>query len=263
MYEEFLTFAQETARKAGAILKENFGKLDPAQVQLKGPRDLVTEIDKKVEKFYAEEIKKRFPEHGIIGEEGTAEGTEREYLWIIDPLDGTKNYASENPFFCTMLCLLRDKKPVVSVIFEPITGHLYHAVDGGGAFKDDEPIHVSKQDDIRKAMLLYCHAPDDDSIREAERYVVELKIAARDASRLRSAGCEMAMIAKGVCDAYLMNKLPLWDMAAGALLVREAGGKATDFKGKDWEPDDANIMVSNGTKLHEEVIEIFRKATVT
>ncbi len=260
MTEDYLKFAQETARKAGAILKENFGKLSPEQIQLKGPRDLVTEIDKKVERFYADEIKKRFPDHGIIGEEGTSERTERELVWVIDPLDGTKNYATENPFFCTMLCLLQNKEPVVSVIYEPIVDHLYHASKGGGAFRNGEPIHVSKQEVIGDSMLLYCHAPDEKSIREAERYVVELKIAARDASRLRSAGSEMALVAKGICDAYLMNKLPLWDMAAGALLVREAGGRATDFDGKDWVPGDSNIMVSNGTSIHEEVIEIFKRS---
>ena len=130
---------------------------------------------------------------------------------------------------------------------------------GGGAFKGDEPIHVSKKDNLEQSMLLYCHAADPESIREAEHYVVKLKIATRDTSRLRSAGCEMALVAKGVCEAYLMNELPLWDLAAGALMVREAGGKATDFNGKDWEPGDANILVSNGTRIHEDILKILGK----
>ncbi len=107
-------------------------------------------------------------------------------------------------------------------------------------------------------MLLYCHAADSKAIREAEHYVTELKIASRDASRLRCAGAEMALVAKGSCEAYLMNKLPLWDLAAGALLVREAGGKATDFSGKDWKPGDPNILVSNGTKIHGEILKILQ-----
>ena len=109
-------------------------------------------------------------------------------------------------------------------------------------------------------MLLYCHAADEKSMRQAEHYAVDLKLASRDASRLRAAGSEMALVAKGVCEAYLMNKLPLWDLAAGALLVREAGGLATDFFGKNWRPGDENIIVSNGTKIHDNIIKIVNKS---
>ena len=260
MYENYLQFAKDLALKGGVILKDNFGKLDQSQIELKGPHDVVTVVDKEVEKLYAEAIKKAFPEHGIIGEEGTSENPDNEFVWVLDPLDGTKNYSFENPFFCTTICLLKNKEPVMAVIYEPITDNLYYATEGGGAFKGDEAIHVSKQDDIKNSMLLYCHAADPDAIREAEHYVVELKIASREASRLRAAGSEMALVAKGVCEAYLMNKLPLWDLASGALLVREAGGKATDFTGKDWVPGDSNILVSNGTKVHEEVLEILKQS---
>lgn len=259
MFEEYLKFAKELALKGGVILKDNFGKLNQSQIELKGPHDVVTEIDKKVEQMYAEEIKKAFPEHGIIGEEGTSENPDLEFVWVLDPLDGTKNYSTENPFFCTTICLLQNKEPVISVVYEPITNNLYSASKGSGAFKGNESIHVSKQDDIKNAMLLYCHAADPKAIREAEHYVVELKIASRDTSRLRAAGSEMALVAKGVCEAYLMNKLPLWDLASGALLVREAGGKATDFTGKDWVPGDSNIVVSNGTKIHQEILDILHK----
>ena len=258
MYENYLQFAKELAKKGGAVLKENFGKLDQSQIELKGPHDVVTEIDKKVEQMYADEIKKSFPDHGIIGEEGISENPDNEFVWVLDPLDGTKNYSIENPFFGTSICLLQNKEPIVAVIYEPITDNLYYATKGGGAFKNDFLIRVSKEDELKNAMLLYCHAADPKAIREAEHYVVELKIAARDASRLRSAGPEMALVAKGACEAYLMNKLPLWDLAAGALLVREAGGKATDFTGKDWKPGDSNILVSNGTKIHEEILEILK-----
>jgi len=260
MFDQYLQFAKTLAQKGGVILKENFGRLKQSQIELKGPHDFVTEVDKKVEALYAEEIRKAFPEHGIIGEEGTSDNPDNEWVWVLDPLDGTKNYSFEIPFFCTSICLLKNKEPVVSVIYEPVTDHLYWASEGGGAFKDDEPIHVSETDELEKSMLLYCHAPAPDAIKQAERYVVKLKTASRDASRLRSAGAEMALVAKGVVEAYLMNKLPLWDLAAGTLLVREAGGKATDFSGKDWQPGDKNILVSNGTEIHEAVLVILRES---
>jgi len=260
MLNKYLNFAKKLAQKGGKILKDNFGKLSPKQIELKGPHDVVTVIDKKVEKLYSSEIKKVFPEHGIIGEEGTSENTDKEFVWVLDPLDGTKNYSIENPFFCTTICLLKNKEPVVAVIYEPITDNLYYAVKGGGSFKNGSRIHVSKQSDIKKAMLLYCHALDPNSIKQAEHYIVKLKLASRDASRLRAAGSEMALVAKGVCEAYLMNKLPLWDLCAGALIVREAGGKATDFNGKKWKPGDRNIIVSNRTKIHEEILGIVGKS---
>ena len=258
MFETYLQFAKELAKKGGVVLKDNFGKLARSQIELKGPHDFVTEIDRKVEQMYADEIKKAFPDHGIIGEEGTSENPDQELVWVLDPLDGTKNYSFEIPFFCTTICLLQNKEPVTSVIYEPMTDHLYHAIKGGGAFKNDSSIHVSKESEIKNSMLLYCHAADPEAIKQAEHYVVQLKTAARDASRLRSAGAEMALVAKGVVEAYLMNKLPLWDLASGALLVREAGGKATDFTGKDWQPGDSNILVSNGTKIHDEILDILK-----
>jgi myo-inositol-1(or 4)-monophosphatase len=256
--KKYLDFAEKLVKKGGKMLRRDFGKLKPGQIESKGVHDIVTSADKEVEDMYREEIKKQFPDHGIIGEEGTSIGTDREFLWIFDPLDGTKNFSTENPFFCTMICLLKNKEPVVSAIYAPITDDLYHAVKGKGAFKNGSPIHVSSVDSIKKSMLFYCHAADEESIKNAERYVVRLKILSRDAARLRCAGLEMALVAKGLCEAYLMNKLPLWDMAAGSLLVREAGGKVTDFSGKLWQPGDSNILVSNGSKIHEEILNIIK-----
>lgn len=259
MIYDYLHFAKSLARDGGAILRENFGRLSLDQIHQKGMHDVVTEMDRKIEDLYAKEIKKTFPDHGIIGEEGTEENTGNEYLWILDPLDGTKNYTTENPFFCTTMCLLKNREPIVAVIYEPITHHLFYAAKDQGAYKNGQRIQVSRQDNIKKSMLLYCHAADAEAVREAERYVVDLKIAARDAARLRSAGCEMALVAKGACEAYLMNKLPLWDLAAGALIVREAGGRATDFDGKNWVPGDRNILVSNGSPIHQEILQILKK----
>lgn len=259
MTDQYLKFAQELAQKAGAVLRGSFGHLNESQIKSKGGHDVVTALDEEVEALCVQEIRAAWPSCGIIGEEGTSDKPESEYVWVIDPLDGTKNYTIENPFFCTTLCLLKNKEPVVAVIYEPITDHLFYAAKGKGAFKNGQPIHVSATDDLKKAMLLYCHAPTPEAIKKAEHYVVGLKLAARDAARLRSAGSEMALVAKGVCEAYLMNKLPLWDLAAGALLVREAGGKATDFSGKSWVPGDENIIVSNGTEIHEEMLKIINK----
>lgn len=259
MLKTYEKFAKELSKKGGAVLRKTFGHLSQKQIEDKGVHDVVTTVDKQIEKLYAKEIRKAFPDHGIIGEEGTSDRPEREWVWVLDPLDGTKNFTIENPFFCTSICLLKNHEPVVAAIYEPITNRLYTATKGGGAYKNGKRMHVSKVSDNKKAMVLYCHGAGEDAIRRAERYVVELKLTFRDAARLRSAGSEMALVAKGACEAYVMNKLPLWDLAAGALLVREAGGKATDFAGRDWKPGHENIIVSNGTGIHEKMLEIVNK----
>lgn len=261
MHEQYLQFAKKLALKGGAILKENFGKLKQNQVQNKGDHDIVTKADHQIESLYRHEIQKKFPTHGIIGEEGTSINPENEWIWILDPLDGTKNYSIDNPFFCTTITLLRNKSPEIAVIYEPITNHLSYASKGNGAYLNENKIQVSQISEMKKSRLLYCHASDEKSIKEAEHYVCQLKIKSLDTSRLRSAGAEMALIAKGKSEAYLMNKLPLWDLAAGALIVTEAGGIATDLSGKKWKPGDSNILVSNGSKIHHEILKIINKKT--
>jgi myo-inositol-1(or 4)-monophosphatase len=119
-------------------------------------------------------------------------------------------------------------------------------------------MHVSSQTDMKKSSVLYCHTVDQRGVESAEKYAAKLKMAAFSADRLRTAGGEMGLVAEGLCEAYLLDGLPIWDLAAGALIIREAGGKATNFQGKDWTPGDNNILVSNGTSIHESILEIIK-----
>ncbi|MBN2086769.1 inositol monophosphatase [Candidatus Peregrinibacteria bacterium] len=259
MYENYLQLAQSLAKKGGKVLTDNFGKLNESDVENKGIHDVVTYIDKQIEKMYTDEIKKTFPKHGIIGEEGTSNNPDNEFVWVIDPLDGTRNYTIQVPFYATTLCLLQNKEPVMSVIYIPSIDKMYSAVKGGGAFLNEKQIKVSKETELIKSSVLYCHKADEQLIRKTEKSAVELKLKAYDADRLRSAGAEMGLIAEGLCDAYFLDGLPVWDMAAGSILIREAGGKVTDFNGKEWECGDSSILLSNGTKIHEEIIDIINK----
>lgn len=253
---EFLEFAQNQAKLGGQILADHFGKLDQSQIESKGPHDLVTDLDKQVEEMYVNAIKKEFPNHGIIGEEGGSENEDAEYVWVLDPLDGTRNYTIEVPFYATMICLLKNKEPIVSAISVPPVNKLYTAIKNEGAFLNNKKIQVSDETELIKSSILYCHTADHRGIESAEKYAAKLKIAALNADRFRTAGGEMGMVAEGLAEAYLLDGLPIWDMAAGALLVKEAGGKVTDFSGKEWTPGDKNILVSNGTGIHEEILKI-------
>ncbi|MBN1258479.1 inositol monophosphatase, partial [Candidatus Peregrinibacteria bacterium] len=113
MEKTYLKFAEKLAEIGGAVLRKTFGRLSQKQIENKGTHDVVTSVDKKVEKFYAKEIRKAFPAHGIIGEEGTSDKPKNEWVWVLDPLDGTKNFTIENPFFCTSICLLKNREPVI------------------------------------------------------------------------------------------------------------------------------------------------------
>ena len=254
--QEYLEFAKALAKKGGTKLAENFGKLHDGDIESKGPKDFVTRLDKEVERMYVEAIRGKYPDHGIIGEEGTDENKDAELVWVLDPLDGTRNYSIQVPFYATVICLLKNNEPVVGVISVPAVGKVYSAAKGEGAFLNDAATHVSGQTDLKQSSILYCHTVDQRGIESAEKYAAKLKLAAFSADRLRTAGGEMGLVAEGLCEAYLLDGLPVWDLVAGALIIREAGGKATDFNGKDWEPGDKNILVSNGSGIHEEILNI-------
>lgn len=253
---EFLKFAETLAKQGGQKLAENFGKLGDSQIKQKGPHDLVTELDRDVEAFYVSQIRKHYPDHGILGEEGTSVNESAEFRWVLDPLDGTRNYTIEVPFYATTLCLLKNEEPAVAVIYVPPLNKMYTALKGEGAYLNGQPVHVSDTTALIRSSILYCHNADEKGIESAEKYAAKLKIAALNADRFRSAGAEMGMVAEGLVEAYLLDGLPVWDLAAGSLLVREAGGKVTDFTGKDWIPGDSTILLSNGSGIHEEILKI-------
>jgi myo-inositol-1(or 4)-monophosphatase len=259
MFEEHLQFAQYLAKKSGKILVDNFGKLDESQIEVKGYKDVVTALDKQIERMYVKEIKKKYPDHGIIGEEGTSDNPEGGFVWVLDPLDGTRNYTIQVPFYATTICLMQNNEPVVGVIYVPQIDKMYSAVKGGDAFLNGKKIHVSEVNKLAESSVLYCHKAEEELIKNAERYAVRLKLAAKGADRLRTAGGEMGLVAEGLCEAYLLDGLPIWDLVAGVLIIREAGGRATDFSGKEWKPGYKNILLSNGSGIHEEILEIINE----
>lgn len=253
---EFLNFAQNLAKEGGNKLAGSFGKISRKEIENKGAHDLVTKLDKEVEEMYVKAINESFPDHGIIGEEGADKNQDAPYVWVLDPLDGTQNYTMQVPFYATTICLLKNKEPYMSVIYMPAVKKLYSAIKGEGATLNEQKINVSIQTELSKSAILYCHTADQRGVSSAEKYVAKLKMVAFNADRLRTAGGEMGLVTEGLAEAYLLDGLPVWDLAAGTLLIREAGGRATDFSGKEWRPGDKNILVSNGSTIHDEILEI-------
>ncbi|MCC6470155.1 MAG: inositol monophosphatase [Alphaproteobacteria bacterium] len=222
--------ATALARECAALALEH--RRDPARmnVQAKGRRDFVTAADLAVERLIRERISREFPGDGFLGEEGG--GASAPLLWVVDPIDGTNNFARGLPSFAVSIAFCVDGRPVVGAIAEPVTGAIYTARKGGGSFRDEAPIRVSDVGALDQAMIEYGYAerrPVADNLDLARR----LLDAGCDVRQVGSAALGLARVAEGCLDAYCELHLNSWDVLAGMLLVEEAGGRFSDFLAGD------------------------------
>jgi myo-inositol-1(or 4)-monophosphatase len=251
--DDFLSVACEAARSAGGILKKGFGsKFD---VRAKSPNELVSEYDLKSEKEIISRIRKNFPDHGIYSEESGDLKHDSSYLWVLDPLDGTHNFIYGLPHYGVSIGLLKDGKPLLGVIYLPESDELLQAVKGGGAFLNGRRLRVSKRP-IERAFVFYqCPYP-----RSGHTPYAILEKVTHHVQALRILGVAVTSfeyLASGCADAYLMHSLRPYDVAAGALIVEEAGGRTTDFDGKPWRMESKTFLASNGL-IHEKLLEIVK-----
>jgi myo-inositol-1(or 4)-monophosphatase len=247
--------AFKAAREAGKILRENFSR--PYWIRYKPGQETLTEIDLKAEKAILSVIRKAFPEHGILSEESGHKESPGDYLWVVDPLDGTTNYSIKNPFFCTSISLAYRNEVVLAVTSSPMTGELFHAVRDQGAFLNGKPIRVSREADLLKLLLSYCNGKSRKDKVEIGRIFSRIKPMAKDFDRYKAGALELAFVAAGRFGSYMANSQMSWDSAAGALLVREAGGRVTDFEGRPWNIRSRDILASNGL-IHRKLLDIIR-----
>jgi myo-inositol-1(or 4)-monophosphatase len=249
--------AFRAAREAGRILKDGFGRA--YWVRYKPGKETQTEIDIKAEEAIISIIRKAFPGHGILAEESGQKESPGDYLWVIDPLDGTTNYSINNPFFCTSISLAFRGEVVLAVTHAPITGELFHAVRGGGALLNGKAINVSNEGRISNLLLSYCNGKSREDKVEIGRIFSRIKPLAKDFDRYKAGALELAFVAAGRLGCYLANSQMSWDSAAGALLVMEAGGRVTDFEGRPWNIRSRDILASNGM-VHDGILKIIREA---
>lgn len=245
--------AKKAAKEAGEILKIRFIGYNPTT--LKQDTSLVTESDKLSEEKIISIIQKNFPSHSIQAEESGLTDKNSEYLWVIDPLDGTTNYATKIPFFSISIALLKKDTLHVGVVYDPIHDQLFSAIKNEEAQLNDRSIQVSDQTELGKSMIGYARP----SIHKEGFIKIFSKVeqATRTPKILGSIALQLAYVAAGMLDAVILLKPSFWDLAAGALLVEEAGGKVTDFKGNPWSIVTEHILASNG-KIHNEILEIFK-----
>lgn len=245
-----LDFTVQLAKKAGNYLKENFGK--DLTLEYKGRIDLVTRIDRGSQDLIVAEIEQSFPDHSIVAEEGVSREKGREYTWFIDPLDGTVNYVHRIPFFCVSLALYRNMEPFIGVCYNPLSGDVFCAQRGSGAFRNGERIAVSSSSRLVDSLVVtgfpYSLAVLDDSIARFTRILREVQ----GIRRLGSAALDLCFVASGSFDGFWEVSLKPWDMAAGVVILLEAGGRITGLCGEKFDLNHGNILASNG-KIHDDL----------
>jgi myo-inositol-1(or 4)-monophosphatase len=249
-----LEVAKAAAVKAGSILRERIS--GSREVTYKGEINLVTEMDRLSERMVVEIILEAFPDHGILAEEEAQIENSSGFLWIIDPLDGTTNYAHGYPSFSVSIGLESSGDVVVGVVYDPMRDELFSAARGQGAFLNGNPIAVSRTDVLIRS-LLATGFPYDRAVSKENNlnYFNALIMASQEIRRSGSASLDLCALAAGRLDGYWELKLHPWDVAAGSLIVQEAGGELTDFSGKRSSIRDNEILASNG-RIHGQILEI-------
>ena len=242
-----LTTAVKAARKAGGIINRASFDLDKLTVRSKRKNDFVSEVDHAAEEAIIGVLREAYPAHGFLAEESGEKNADAEYVWVIDPLDGTTNFLHGFPQYCVSIALLHKSKPQQAVVYDPNRNELFTATRGSGAFLNDRRIRVTRTDRLDSA-LVGTGFPFRELENNLHRYVTMMKTMMRGTAGIRRAGAaalDLAWVAAGRMDAFWEIGLSPWDMAAGALLVREAGGLVSDFDGEDKYLDKGEIVAAN------------------
>jgi len=237
--------AVRAARAAGQIILRYMNRLDGLAVVEKQRMDFASEVDRAAEAEIIRELKRAFPGHAILAEESGASGKGK-HVWVIDPLDGTHNYLRGFPHFCVSIGMLENGEPMHAVIYDPLRDELFTASRGDGAYLNDRRIRVSSRPDLGGALLATGFPYRQRAHLDAQLDMTRALLAdAEDIRRTGSAALDLAYVASGRLDGYFEIGLKPWDMAAGCLLVREAGGRYCDFVGREGIPESGNLVAGS------------------
>jgi myo-inositol-1(or 4)-monophosphatase len=262
LHSALLNVMIKAAHRAGRSLKRDLGEVEQLQVSLKGPRNFVTAADRRAEAILYEELAKARPDYGFLGEEGgVREGTDKTQRWIVDPLDGTTNFLHGIPHFAISIGLERSGTLTAGVIYNPANDDLFVAERGKGAFLNDKRIRVAGRQRLADAIVA-CGLPHYGRGTDLELARNEIAAAQKHFAGLRrygAASLDLAWVAAGRLDAYWERDLSPWDIAAGALVVREAGGFVTDIDGGDTMLTTGHVVAGNDT-MHRELLRLLKEA---
>ena len=249
----------KACRKASKTLIRDFGEIENLQVSIKGPGDFVTTSDKKVEKILINELSKARPNYSILSEESGEIKNEESFKWIIDPIDGTSNFLHGIPHFAISIGLEQEKEIICGIIYDPIKDEMFSAEKGMGSYVNNQRIRVSSRTKLKDCMIFtggprYNSDKKEITLDEYKRFTSKVAIPIR---KLGSASLDLAYIAAGRADGYWQRDLKYWDIAAGIILVKEAGGYITDFDGNSEYVKNETIIAAN-PKINKEIIEVLK-----
>lgn len=251
----YLELSKKVAQDAGQILLK--GQEEGFSVKYKGKSDLVTEIDKKSEQFIVEQILTAFPDHSILGEEGSNQTKDTNYRWIIDPIDGTTDFAHGHPYFCVSIGLEIDGEMAVGAVYAPVYKELFSAAKGMGAFLNDTKMSVSEVETLEEALLGTGFNPSaPELIKENITHFEYFQNKSHGIRRCGAAALDICFVAAGRLDGFWENGLSAWDMAAGKIIVEEAGGTVTALNGNPLNIENRQILATNA-KIHQPMVDYF------
>jgi myo-inositol-1(or 4)-monophosphatase len=248
-----LKVAVAAAEAAGGVLRDGFGRQH--QIEYKGEADLVTEADEEAEQKIMEVIHEAFPDHGMLTEEGGEMQGQGNARWIVDPLDGTTNYAHGLPLFCTSIALEKDNEVVLGVVHDPMTNETYAAERGAGATLNGEPLEVSSTSEPARALLGTSFADRPEELEVGLEVFGRLASLARGMRRLGSGALDLCYVAAGRLDGCYERGFSAWDVAAGVLIVEEAGGRVTDHRGSRLDPEQSEGLVASNGIVHPSLVD--------
>ncbi len=245
----------QISKEAGEIVREGFGKNFSIEYKTNSS-NLVTEIDKKSEALIIDFIKKEFPGHSVLAEESGEHGSSSEYLWVIDPLDGTTNFAHGLPIFAVSIGVQKNGETICGVVYDIMRDEIYSAEKGNGSFCNGQKLQVNSNDDLRKSVLVtgFPYNISENPDYAFERFIASLK-AARAVRRLGSAAIDFCYVASGVFDGFWEVHLHPWDVCAGKLIVEEAGGIVTNFNNEKIDIYSKQILATNDF-VHNSMIKL-------
>lgn len=254
MWEKEIQVARQAAREAAIVLKRLFGQV--SQIEKKGEIDLVTEADLQSEKIILDIITRHFPRDSILAEEAGESNHLSDRLWIVDPLDGTTNFAHRFPIFAISIALEIENELILGLVSSPCTNEQFEAVKGKGAFLNKKPLRVSQTRTLNDSLLVTGFPYD---VHENPHRVMEMFkrmiVRAQGVRRPGSAVIDLCYVAAGIFDGYWEERLKPWDTAAGAIIVSEAGGRVTTYKGDPFTPH-LNSIVAANPHIHEAMLEV-------
>jgi myo-inositol-1(or 4)-monophosphatase len=253
-YEKIISVARQAANEAGRYLRQFYG--DRPEVEFKGDVNLITEKDRESQKIICNIIKNNFPDHSILAEEDLEVRHSKSLRWIVDPIDGTTNFAHSLPIFSISIALQVNGETHAGVVYIPVLDEMFHAVRGAGAFLNDRKIHVSNESRLIRCLIAtgfpYDRAESEiNNVKHFNNFILKT----RDIRRMGSAAVDLAYTAAGRFDGYWELKLQPWDCSAGYLLVLEAGGRVTDFSGNPFDPFKPECLATN-SHIHQTMLDI-------